>query len=82
MSFTVAVFLMLLQHRPRSDFLGTVTIASRPLRTLFYMFILSLLLCTYTAKMFLSWHRVPFHNSLRQLFDLDFQASPHNTPKP
>jgi hypothetical protein len=63
MFFAVTFCFMLLQHRPHSHFLGPVTVASRPLRTFLYVFILPLLLCAYTPKMFFPWHLLLFHFS-------------------
>jgi hypothetical protein len=51
--------LMLLHHRPRSDFLGATSVPSGALCALFNVFILPLLLSADASKMLLAWHIPP-----------------------
>jgi hypothetical protein len=61
MPLAVTLRLMLFEHSSRSYFLGPVTLAPRPLRTLLDMFILPLFFSAHTVEMFFPWHLAPFY---------------------
>src|SRR6266705_4890059 len=56
LTLLVAFLFVLLQHGPRRHFFGPLAIASRPLRILLDMLVLSLFFRSDSTKMLLSWH--------------------------
>jgi hypothetical protein len=74
-SFAVTFCFVLFQHRPRSHFLGPVTIAPGPLRTFLDVFVLPLLFCAHSTKVLFFWQCSP----LQILSTIDCQSRARNT---